>query len=70
MAMTVAGVMRTQGHPGQDSGESGCWGYDERVTGQASFVGATLVHPNGITRSVFHSVGKVCNLCRVSNLFE
>ena len=27
-----------------------CRWYDRGVTGQAGFVGATLVHPNGITR--------------------
>jgi hypothetical protein len=52
LATTVAGVMRTQGHPGLESKrECDCRWYDGRVTGQAGFVGATLVHPNGITRS-------------------
>ena len=63
--------MVTQGHPRLDSkGEYGSRRYDGGVTGQTGFVGAMLVHPNGITRSVLHSVGKVRNLCRVSNLFE
>ena len=51
LATTVAGVMRTQGPPKADlRGEVECQWYDERVTGQAGFVEATLVHPNGITR--------------------
>ena len=71
LAMTVAGVERTQGHPGLDSErECDCRWYDGRVTSQTGFVGAMLVHPNGITRSVLHSVAKVRNLCRVLNLFE
>jgi hypothetical protein len=66
LATTVAGVMVTRGHPRLDSKrECDCWWYDGRVTGQAGFVGAMLVHPNGITRSVLHSVGKVRNLYRV-----
>src|SRR3989337_4584384 len=44
--------------------ECECRWYDGRVTGQAGFIGATLVHPNGITRSVLHSVGKVRNSCK------
>ena len=40
-----------RGHPGQASaGEDECRRYDERVTGQAGFVEATLVHPSGISR--------------------
>jgi hypothetical protein len=71
LATTVAGVMRTRGHPRLDSKrECDCRWYDERVMGQAGFVGAMLVHLNGITRSVLHSAGKVRNLCRVSNLFK
>ena len=71
LAMTVAGVMRTQGHPGLDSKrDCDCRWYDGRVTSQTGFVGAMLVQPNVITRSVLHSVGKVRNLCRVSTLFE
>ena len=71
LATTVAGVIRTQGNPRLDSkGECDCRWYDERVTSQTSFIGAMLVPPNGITRLVLHSVGKVRNLYRVSNLFE
>src|SRR3989337_1296387 len=55
---------------GRTPGENECRWYDGRVTGQAGLIGAMLVHPNGITRSVLHSVGKVRNLCGVSNLFE
>jgi hypothetical protein len=63
--------MSTWGHPGLDSKrECDCQWYDGSVMSQTGFVGAMLVHPNGITRSVLNSVGKVHNLCRVSNLFE
>jgi hypothetical protein len=51
VARTLAGVLRTRGHPGLDSqGEYDCRSYDGRVTGQAGFVGTSLVHPNGSTR--------------------
>ena len=56
LATTVAGVRGHRGHPRLDSeGKCDCRWYDGRVTGQAGFVGATLVHLNGITRSVLHS---------------
>ena len=35
---------------GRTPGEDECRWYDGRVTGQAGFVGAMLVHPNGMTR--------------------
>jgi hypothetical protein len=51
LARTLAGVLRTRGHPGLDSKkEYDCRSYDGRVMGQAGFVGTSLVHPNGSTR--------------------
>ena len=43
--------MRTQGPPRANLwGDDECRRYDEKVTGQAGFVEATLVHPKGIAR--------------------
>ena len=71
LAMTVAGVMRTQGPPKADlRGRMRAGG-----TMKESRVKQVLLKQCWSTRvgsrgQVLHSVGKVRNLCRVKNLFE
>ena len=62
--------MRTQGLPRADLMRRGVPVVRGRVTGQASLVEVTLPPSMGSGSGASCDVGKVCNLCRVSNLFE